>query len=91
MHEEAWNLESEAQCLETEGLEKMEVAVTGSEVEGFYGLLKGAVLHSSLPTSSPPLRGLAVPLLLLFHICPLRNPKNLKPLFLQNRHWSLPL
>ena len=40
--------------LETEGLEKMEVAVTGSEAEGFYGLLRGAVLHSSLPTSSPP-------------------------------------
>ena len=32
----------------------MEVAVTGSEAEGFYGLLRGAVLHSSLPTSSPP-------------------------------------
>ena len=32
----------------------MEVAVTGSEAEGFYGLLLGAVLHSSLPTSSPP-------------------------------------
>ena len=35
--EEAWELESEAQCLETEGLEKMEVAVTGSEAEGFIG------------------------------------------------------
>ena len=32
----------------------MEVAVTGSEVEGFYGLLRAAVSHSSLPTSSPP-------------------------------------
>ena len=32
----------------------MEVAVTGSEAEGFYGLLRGAVSHSSLPTSSPP-------------------------------------
>ena len=32
----------------------MEVAVTGSEAEGFYGLLRGAGLHSSLPTSSPP-------------------------------------
>ena len=28
--------------------------MTGSEVEGLYGLLRGAVLHSSLPTSSPP-------------------------------------
>ena len=32
----------------------MEVAVTGSEAKGFYGLLRGAVSHSSLPTSSPP-------------------------------------
>ena len=32
----------------------MVVAVTGSEAEGFYGLLRGAVLHSSIPTSSPP-------------------------------------
>ena len=52
--EEACQLKSEAQHLETEGLEKMEVAVTGSEVEGFYGLLRGAVSHSSLPMSSPP-------------------------------------
>ena len=54
MCEEAHKLESEAQHLETEGLEKMEAAVTGSEAEGFYGLLRGAVSHSSLPTSSPP-------------------------------------
>ena len=32
----------------------MEGTVTGSEVEGLYGLLRGAVSHSSLPTSSPP-------------------------------------
>ena len=32
----------------------MEVAVIGSEVEGLFGLLRGAVLHSSLSTSSPP-------------------------------------
>ena len=32
----------------------MEKAVTGSEAKCFYGLLRGAVLHSSLPTSSPP-------------------------------------
>ena len=43
-----------AQHLETEGLEKMEVAVTGSEAEGLHGLLRRAVLHSSLLTSSPP-------------------------------------
>ena len=51
---EAHKLESEAQHLETEGLEKLEVAVTGSEVEGLYGLLRGAIVHSSLSTSSPP-------------------------------------
>ena len=51
---EAHKLESEAQHLETEGLEKIEVAVTGSEAEGLYGLLRGAVTHSSLSTSSPP-------------------------------------
>ena len=54
LHEEAHKLESEAQCLETEGLEKMEVVVIGSEAEGLYGLLRGAVAHSSLSTSSPP-------------------------------------
>ena len=47
-------LESKAQHLETEGLEKMEVEVTGSEAEGLYGLLRGAVAHPSLSTSSPP-------------------------------------
>ena len=32
----------------------MEAVVTGSEAEGLYGLLREAVSHSSLPTSSPP-------------------------------------
>ena len=32
----------------------MEAAVTGSEAEGFYGFLSGAVSHFSLSTSSPP-------------------------------------
>ena len=54
LHEEVHKLESKTQCLETEGLEKMEVAITGSEVEGLYGLLRGAVVHSSISTSSPP-------------------------------------
>ena len=40
--------------LETEVLEKMEVTVTGSEADGLYGLLRRAVVHSSLSTSSPP-------------------------------------
>ena len=42
------------QHLETEGLAKMEAAVTGSEAEGLYGLLRRTVMHSSLSTSSPP-------------------------------------
>ena len=46
-------MEAGAQCLETCGLKKMEVAVAGSEVEGFYGLLRGAVSHSSI-SSAPP-------------------------------------
>ena len=52
--EEACRLEVEAQHLEMERLAKMEAAVAGSEAEGFYGLLRGAISHSSLSTSSPP-------------------------------------
>ena len=32
----------------------MEVAVAGSEVEGIYGLLRGAVSHPSTSSASPP-------------------------------------
>ena len=52
--EEAQKLEMEAQHLEADGLEKMEVAVAGSEAEGFYGLLRGAMLHSSISPAPPP-------------------------------------
>ena len=52
--EEDHKLEVEAQCLETEGLRKMEGVVAGSEVEGFYGLLRGVVLHPSISLASPP-------------------------------------
>ena len=44
----------EAQHLEADGLEKMEVAVAGSEAEGFYGLLRGAISHSSISIAPPP-------------------------------------
>ena len=54
VHEEAHRLEVEAQHLEMEGLAKMEAAVAGSEVEGYYELLRGAISHSSLLTSSSP-------------------------------------
>ena len=33
---------------------RMEAAVAGSEVEGFYGLLRGAMSHSSMSSSPPP-------------------------------------
>ena len=56
LHEEADKLDNEAQHLETEGLEKMEADMTSSEVEGLYGHLRRAVMHSSLSTSSPPPR-----------------------------------
>ena len=52
--EEAQWLEAEAQHLETKGLEKLEMAVAGSEVEGFYRLLRGAMLHSSVSSAQPP-------------------------------------
>ena len=71
-------------------LEKMEVAVTGSEVEGFCGLLRGAVLHNHpYPNPHLLLRKLAdAPSSTISHLHPFRNPRNLKPLFLQSRHWN---
>ena len=54
LREEAHRLEMEMQCLETEELGKMEEAVAGSEVEGFYGLLRGAMSHSSISPAPPP-------------------------------------
>ena len=52
--EEAQKLEMEAQCLEACGLEKMEVAMAGSEVECFYGFPRGAMSHSSMSSAPPP-------------------------------------
>ena len=46
-------LREEAQQLEVEGLQKVELAVAGSEAEGLYGLLRGALSHSSM-SSTPP-------------------------------------
>ena len=37
-----------------EGLEKLETAVAGSDVEGFYGILRGPMLHSSMSSVPPP-------------------------------------
>ena len=52
--EEAHWLEEEAQCLETAELGKIEAAVAGSEVEGLYRLLRGAILHPSISSAPPP-------------------------------------
>ena len=46
-------LREEAQWLLVEGLKKVEMVVAGSEAEGLYGLLWGALSHS--PMSSAPL------------------------------------
>ena len=54
MSKEAQRPEVEAQCLETEGLGKMEAAVAGSEAGGFYGLLRDAMLHSPVCPAPPP-------------------------------------
>ena len=54
MKEEAHRLEMAAQEIDTRGLEKVEVAVAGSKVEGHYGLLRGVMSHPSISTSSPP-------------------------------------
>ena len=71
LHQEAHRLEMEAQCLEMEGLAKMEAAVACSEVEGFYGFLRGVISHSSLPTSSPPpKKDCHAPSATVFHLPP---------------------
>ena len=51
--EEARKLEAEAKKMEAEGWGKLREAVTGSEVEGLYGLLRG-VTSSSHHLSSRP-------------------------------------
>ena len=47
-------LEERVQQVEMEGWGKMREAVAGSEVEGFYGLLRGVTSHSHLLPSPPP-------------------------------------
>ena len=55
LKQEAWELEEEAQHLEAEGWRKLGEAVAGSEVEGFYGFLRGVATHSlPLPSQPPP-------------------------------------
>ena len=47
-------LQEDGQQLEAEGLQKIESAVSGSEAEGFYGLLRGAVSYTSSSSILPP-------------------------------------
>ena len=61
LREEACWLEQDAQHLETEGLEKVEAAVAGSETEGFYGLLNRAIVHSSISSAPPPKKAHHIP------------------------------
>ena len=42
--------------METEGWGKLREAATGSEVEGFYGLLRGVTSCSHLLPSQPPMK-----------------------------------
>ena len=69
--EDAHKLEMEAQCLEAEGLEKMEALVAGSEAEGFYGLLRGAMSHSSVsPVPTPHKKVCHTPSTTISHLPP---------------------
>ena len=47
-------MQEEAQCMETEGLQKVEMAVAGLEAEGLYGILRVALSHSPMSTTQPP-------------------------------------
>ena len=69
--------------LRMEGLAKMEAAVAGSEVEGFYLASQGSNI-TLFPAHilTLPLRRLTVPLPPLSPICPIRGPQDLKPLLL---------
>ena len=46
-------LREEAQHLEIVGLQKVEMAVAGSEAESLNGLLRGALSHSLMSTAQP--------------------------------------
>ena len=48
------SLWEEAQQLEIEGLQKIQLAVAGLEAEGLYSLLKGAIPYSPMSSIPPP-------------------------------------
>ena len=62
-----------------EGLRKIESAVSGSQVEGFYELLKGAVSHTSSSLVQPPLKKHhATPTMTISHLPP-QEPERVAP------------
>ena len=72
-------LREEEQQLEVEGLQKVKLAVAGSEAEGLYRLLMGAVSHSSMSSAPPlPKRCHHAPTATVSKP-PIRSPKELNP------------
>ena len=72
-------LREELQRLEEEGLCKIETVVTGSEAEGFYGLLKEAVSHTSLSSIPIPSRKCHPALNATASKPPLQEPSRVAP------------
>ena len=69
----------EAQHLETEGLQKVQLAVAGSEAEGSYRLLRGALSHYPMSTAQPPTkRHYQAPTATISKLPP-QEPKEVKP------------
>ena len=68
-------LREEAQQLETKQFGKIIVAVAGSEAEGLYRLLRGAISHSPISSAPSPPKDLTIPHLPLSPNHPLRSQK----------------
>ena len=83
--------------LDMEGLQKIESAVAGLEVEGLYGLLRGAISYSLVSSIPPQLKNATTPHVPPSPSHPLKSLKklHLKLLLLQlekmNWHWKFPL
>ena len=89
--EEAHKLEMASQHLEAEGLEKMEAAVAGWEMEVFMGFCRE---QCHIPPDLQPhllIRKSVMPICHQFPICPLRSPQDLMSLSLKTRQWRLSL
>ena len=73
----------EAQCLEAVGHQRVGLVVVGSEVEGLYSLLWGALSHSATLMAQPPIKGIDNP--------PLPTCQNHPPRSMKRLTWSPPL